>query len=109
MPNQVWSADFMNDSPYRGALFRLFNVNEDYNRESLAIAIDTSLRAIRLVRMFERQKETRGLLDILRVDNGPEFLGQVFVDWCAANGRASQAKSECVHRAIQLQPEKRGA
>lgn len=23
---------------------------------------------------------------MLRVENGPEFLGQVFVDWCQANG-----------------------
>jgi putative transposase len=85
-PNQVWSADFMSDSLYRGARFRLFNIIDDYNRESLAIEIDTSLRATRLVRVFERLKETRGLPDILRVDNGPEFLGQVFVDWCKANG-----------------------
>jgi putative transposase len=85
-PNQVWSADFMSDSLYRGARFRLFNVIDDYNRESVAIEIDTSIRSVRLVRTFERLKETRGLPDILRVDNGPEFLGEVFVEWCEANG-----------------------
>jgi putative transposase len=85
-PNQVWSADFMSDSLYRGSRFRLFNVIDDYNRESLAIEVDTSLRAARLVRVFEKLKESRGLPDVLRVDNGPEFLGEVFVDWCKANG-----------------------
>lgn len=85
-PNQVWSADFMSDSLYRGARFRLFNVIDDFNREALSIEIDTSLRAARLVRVFERLKETRGLPDVLRVDNGPEFLGHVFVEWCQANG-----------------------
>jgi putative transposase len=85
-PNQVWSADFMNDALYRGARFRLLNIIDDFNRESLAIEIDTSLRAARLVRVFEQLKESRGLPDVLRVDNGPEFLGQVFVDWCQANG-----------------------
>jgi len=85
-PNQVWSADFMSDSLYRGARFRVFNVIDDYNREALAMEVDTSLRSARLVRVFERLKETRGLPDVLRTDNGPEFLGSVFVDWCQDNG-----------------------
>ena len=85
-PNRVWSADFMSDSLCRGSRYRLFNVIDDYNRESLAIEVDTSLRAERLVRIFERLKEARGLPDVLRVDNGPEFLSGIFVDWCQANG-----------------------
>ena len=76
----------MSDSLYRGSRYRLFNVIDDYNRESLAIEVDTSLRAARLVRVLERLKEVRGLPAILRVDNGPEFLGSVFVEWCQANG-----------------------
>jgi len=28
----------------------------------------------------------RGLPDVLRTDNGPEFLGEVFVSWCRENG-----------------------
>ena len=85
-PNQVWSADFMSDALYHGMRFRTFNVIDDYNREALAIEIDTSLRAARLIRVFERLKAERGLPDLLRVDNGPEFLSQELVDWCAANG-----------------------
>ena len=50
------------------------------------LSVDTSLRAARLVRVLERLKEVRGLPDILRVDNGPEFLGEAFVSWCEANG-----------------------
>jgi putative transposase len=85
-PNQVWSADFMSDTLYHGACFRTFNVIDDHNREALAIEIDTSLRAVRLVRAFERLKAERGLPDVLRVDNGPEFLSQALVEWCHANG-----------------------
>lgn len=85
-PNQVWSADFMSDTLYHGTCFRTFNVIDDHNREALAIEIDTSLRAARLVRVFERLKAERGLPDVLRVDNGPEFLSQALVEWCHANG-----------------------
>lgn len=42
-PNQVWSADFMSDALYHGVRFRTFNVLDDFNREILAIEIDTSL------------------------------------------------------------------
>jgi transposase InsO family protein len=62
------------------------NKNDDFNREPVVIEIDTSLRSERMVRVFERLKVERGLADMLRVDNSPEFLGQVFVDWCQANG-----------------------
>jgi putative transposase len=84
--NQVWSADFMSDALYSGLRFRTFNVIDDYNREALAIEIDTSLRVPRLVRLFEQLKETRGLPNMLRVDNGPELLGQDFVDWMSNQG-----------------------
>jgi len=59
---------------------------DDFNREALAIEIDTSLPSPRLVRVFEQLKMERGLPDVLRTDNGPEFLGEVFTDWCQDNG-----------------------
>ena len=85
-PNQVWSADFMSDALYDGVRFRTFNVIDDFNREALAIEIDTSLSSTRLVRVFEQLKSERGLPDVLRTDNGPEFLGEVFTSWCKTNG-----------------------
>ena len=69
-----------------GRAFRTFNVLDDFNREALAIEIDTSLPSERLVRVFEQLREERGLPDVLRTDNGPEFLGEVFVGWCEKNG-----------------------
>ena len=84
--DQVWSADFMSDALYYGTRFRTFNAIDDHNREVLAIEIDTSLRAPRMVRVLERLKAQRGVPDVIRVDNGPEFLSEAFTDWCRANG-----------------------
>lgn len=84
--NQVWSADFMSDALYEGKRFRTCNVIDDFNREVLAVEIDTSITGKRLIRVFERLKINRGLPEILRVDNGPEFISSDFVAWAELNG-----------------------
>jgi putative transposase len=43
--NQVWSADFMSDALWDGRRFRTFNVIDDFNREALAVEIDTGISA----------------------------------------------------------------
>lgn len=89
-PNRVWSADFMSDTLYAGKRFRTFNVIDDFNRELLHVEIDTSLTAKRLIRVFERLRLDRGLPDVLRTDNGPEFLSGEFVTWAEAAGMRLQ-------------------
>jgi len=85
-PNQVLSADFMSDALYAGKRFRTFNVIDDFNREVLQIEIDTSLTGRRLIRVFEKLRQERGLPEVLRVDNGPEFLSSEFVAWADSAG-----------------------
>jgi putative transposase len=43
-----------------------------------------------LIRIFERLKADRGLPQVLRTDNGPEFLGEVFTEWAKQSGMAIQ-------------------
>ena len=88
--DKVWSADFMSDSLYGGRRFRIFNVIDDFNREVLAIEIDTSITSKRLIRVFERLRSERGLPDVLRVDNGPEFMSADFVTWAESVGMTIQ-------------------
>jgi putative transposase len=80
--NQVWSIDFMNDSLWDGRTFRLLNVMDDYNREVLWIESDTSLPALRVIRVLECLEESRGLPEMIRVDNGPEFISSKLDIWC---------------------------
>ena len=85
-PDTVWSADFMSDALACGRRFRTFNVVDDFNREVLHIEVDTSITSVRLVRIFEQIRRDHGLPQVLRTDNGPEFLGESFVQWAKANG-----------------------
>lgn len=91
LPDSVWSADFMSDALACGRRFRTFNVTDDFNREVLHLEVDTSITSARLVRIFEQIKQDHGRLpQVLRTDNGPEFLGEAFVQWSKANGVAIQ-------------------
>jgi len=80
--NEGWSMDFMCDSLVDGRRFRLLNIIDDYNRESLAIEIDTSLPAMRVIRALNRLIETRSKPKVIRVDNGPEFISDRLQQWC---------------------------
>lgn len=80
--NQVWSIDFMNDSLWDGRSYRLLNVIDDHNREVLWIEADTSLPALRVIRVLQCLEETRGLPEMIRVDNGPEFISSKLDAWC---------------------------
>ncbi len=84
--NQCWSMDFMTDSLVDGRRFRLLNVIDDYNRESLAIEIDTSLPALRVIRALQNLIQRRSKPKTIRVDNGPEFISDLLGQWCESNG-----------------------
>lgn len=83
--NQGWSMDFMCDSLVDGRRFRLLNIIDDYNRESLAIEIDTSLPALRVIRALQQLIERRAKPNTIRVDNGPEFISDRLQQWCVEN------------------------
>ncbi len=51
-------------------------------RVGLAIEVDTSLPAERVVRV----PAWRGQPQAIRLDTGPEFLAERFISWCAERG-----------------------
>lgn len=83
--NQVWSIDYMHDSLWDGRSFRLLNIIDDFNRQLLTIEVDTSLPVLRLIRALEQLRERRGLPQMIRVDNGPEFISSKLDFWCKEN------------------------
>lgn len=81
-PNQCWSLDFMSDALSDGRKFRVLNIIDDFNRESLKVEIDTSLSALRVQRALDEVVALRGLPDNIRSDNGPEFISHLMEAWC---------------------------
>jgi putative transposase len=83
--NQTWSIDFISDSLVDGRKFRILNVMDDFNRESLALEADTSLPALRVIRVLEKITAARGKPLHLRTDNGPEFISFKLRQWCESH------------------------
>jgi putative transposase len=79
--NSCWSMDFMSDALLTGRRIRTLNIMDDFNREVLAIEIDTSLPAKRVIRVLDQLIDGRGSPQRIRVDNGPEFISSALALW----------------------------
>ncbi len=87
-PNTIWALDFMYDTLYYGMLFRTLNVIDESNQEVLAIEVDLSLPAGRVVRVMKQLEEMVGLPKAIRLDNRSELRSAAFTNWCESKGIA---------------------
>jgi putative transposase len=104
--NLRWSVNFMSDALMSGQRFRTFNVLDDFNREALAIEVDTALPAARVVRVLERVVAWRGCPAKLRMKmdrNLCSWPWQIGLKTRSGSGvhPAGQANTELVYRKIQ--------
>jgi len=79
--NHCWSMEFMHDQLADGRSYRLFNLIDDFSREALAMDIDFSLLAERVVRALDQMIEWRGKPQAIRSDNGPEYINSKLMLW----------------------------
>jgi putative transposase len=83
--NQHWSMDFVSDSLYNGRRFRVLTVVVDLSRECPVLEVDHSLTGKRVTRALDRIALTRGLPEVITVDNGPEFISKALDLWAFEN------------------------
>ena len=79
--NQHWSMDFVTDNLYNGRRFRILTVVDDLSRECPVLEVDHSLTGLRVTRVLDRIALTRGLPEVITVDNGPEFISKAMDAW----------------------------
>ena len=82
-PNALWALDFQFDATIDGHQVKLLNIIDEYTRECLAIVVDRSIDADRVVGTLARLAIERGRAPaFVRFDNGPEFVSNAVADWC---------------------------
>jgi putative transposase len=79
--NQRWSLDFASDTLADGRRFRILCVTDDFTRECLALAADTSLSGMRVARELDGIVTTRGLPVTVVSDNGTELTSIAILRW----------------------------
>jgi len=82
-PVQRWSMDFVHDQLSDGRRFRIFNVVDDFSRQSAACDAATSLPSSSVTRTLELAFAEHGRPEALVCDNGPEFTCLYFLQWAA--------------------------
>ena len=81
--NVCWSIDFMSDALIGGTKFRTFNAIDDYNRKAIGIAVAFSMPATFVTKQLDEWCAIHGYPEMLRTDNGPEFISAHFQKWAA--------------------------
>jgi putative transposase len=86
MANQEWSLDFVHDVLANGRRIRMLTVVDDFTRESIKIAVDTSLNGNRVCEELEQVIGERGKPERILSDNGTEFTSMAVLKWCQEQG-----------------------
>jgi len=86
-PNEHWSLDFVSDALASGRKFRVLSIEDTVTREALAMEIDYSLPATRVVAALTvAAKRRNGFPREVTVDNGPEFISTLLDQWASQHG-----------------------
>jgi putative transposase len=83
--NQVWTYDFVFDQSLSGKSLKMLTLIDEYTRECLAVEVGVSITSERVRGVLQRVCLEKGFPEIIRSDNGSEFIGQAVNSWLTAN------------------------
>ena len=72
--DHVWTWDFIHDRTATGQPLKWLAITDEYTRECLALEVDRSITADRIVEILTSLFVSRGIPKHIRSDNGPEFI-----------------------------------
>jgi putative transposase len=84
-PNEVWSIDFVSDSLEHGRRLKCLTIVDDYTKEAIDIPVDHGISGEYVTRVLDRVGQFRGLPQVIRTDQGPEFTGNALDRWAYRN------------------------
>ncbi len=84
--HHVWTWDVIHDRTSTGRLLKWLAITDEYTRERLALEVDRSITADRVLDVLTNLFLTRGVSRHIRSDNGPEFIAQAIGDHCEQAG-----------------------
>ena len=85
-PNKVWSMDFVSDSLHYGRRLKCLTIVDDFTKEAIDIPVDHGISGEYVAGVLDRVGQFRGLPEVIRTDQGPEFTGRALDQWAYRNG-----------------------
>ena len=82
-PGQVWAIDFQFDSDWKGRVFKVCNVIDEFTRQHLALRVERRMGAVDVIEMLDLAVLAHGAPQALRADNGPEVIAAVVGRWAS--------------------------
>ncbi len=84
--DETWSMDFVADSLFNGRRIRALTIVDNFSRECLAIHVDHSIKADKVVGVMQALKHFVGKVPgRIQVDNGSEFISKALDKWAYEN------------------------
>ena len=80
-PGQVWAIDFQFDSDWRGRVLKVCIVVDEFTRQHLALRVERRMGAVDVIEMLDLAVLTHGAPQVLRADNGLEFIAAGVGRW----------------------------
>lgn len=84
--NHIWSYDFVSAATRRSGPIRILNVVDEFTRRSLGSCVSRSIGAAAVIRHLTKLFATHGRPQLIRSDNGREFIAATVVSWLADHG-----------------------
>ena len=84
--DHVWTWDFIHDRTTNGRPLKWLSIVDEYTRECLALEVDRSITAEKVIDVLAELFRIRGVPKHIRSDNGPEFIAQAIRRWLSLAG-----------------------
>jgi len=85
-PNHVWALDFVFDACLNGTKLKILAVKDEFTKECLALEVSTRLRSGDVRRVLSSCFATYGIPEMLRSDNGREFISRTLAVFLSQSG-----------------------
>jgi putative transposase len=90
LANHVWSYVFVFDQTTNGRKLKLLTLVDEYTRECLEIEVGPTFKAKAVVEVLRLAMAERGIPDLIRSDNSPEFIARA-----VQNGSGNWVRRGC--------------
>ena len=85
-PGKIWCLDFLHERTVDGRSMRVLCISDEFTRQSLSIDARSSFVSERVCQVLEQLFERHGVPQMLRLDNGPEFIALALRGLCHQRG-----------------------